>query len=115
MLTAAERIAVARRMQPLDVLKRKAEIAHRKRLGTIEEADYTIAKWWRYDLDQWHAARDKPKPRNFCHLCHQFGWEWDEATKLYRQQPVHVVGCLYSDVEPRPYPAHRDLKHQLMR
>ncbi len=112
MLTAAERIDVARRRQPLDVLKRKADRARRRgRLGTREDADYSLAKSWRYWLEKWTEARTKPQPRNFCHLCHQFGKDWDEETKLYRQQPRHVVGCTYGSVAPEPYPAHRHLQN----
>lgn len=104
-MTRAERIAVARRKLPLDVLERRATIARRRRPGTMEDTDLALARSWRLSLSVWERSRTNP-PNNYCSLCGRFGnGPWDDELKRYRDPISHAPNCSWGVEPPEPYPA----------
>ena len=95
------KIIIARRSQPIAELERKAKKAQRRRWPTIEAKDLAFAK-----DHQWQLAfrASATPPINFCYLCHGFGADWDEATKVYRQPIRHQPRCVFAPGQPTVYP-----------
>lgn len=93
-------IDVARRLQPIEELRRKAIKANRKgfkcTFSGIEGADLSFAEWWRYDLSKQHSFVETFKV-TFCGLCHQFAPAIGAAIR-------HVTRCRANPVDDGPYP-----------
>lgn len=110
MRTAEQRrayIDTARRSQPLDELRRKAQKAQGRqgrKIGvncSLESADLTLARHWR-----WRRGHFKHSTHhhNFCWNCHRFGQQpFIEEEKRFSGPIIHAVGCIFApDDGPHP-------------